>query len=341
MTSVNKRRAVIVSIVAVIALFIAYFMTKGPSDFPGPGSGSAVVVVVRGDSISGIGNALTQAGVVASADAFVNAANANPKSKSIGPGKYTMLKEMSGQGAVEYMLDPKSRAESRLILPEGLRLDQSLEAASKATNIPVADFNEAVKHANQLGLPAYAKNQAEGFLYPASYDLAGDETADSTLSMVFARFAKASKQLNLESKAAALGKTPFEVMTIASLVQAEGNPTDYNKIARVIYNRINQGMPLQFDTTVAYGLDITKVSLNAAELQKDTPYNTYVHKGLPVGPINSPGAAAINAALNPAKGPWVYFVTVNLETGETKFAKKYSKFLKAKAELQAYLKNHG
>lgn len=341
MTVANKRRALTVSVVAVIAIVIAFFVTKGPSDFPGPGSGNAVVIVVRGDSISGIGNALTEAGVVASADAFVNAANANPKSKSIGPGKYTMLKEMSGQGAVEYMLDPKSRAASRLILPEGLRLNQSLEAASNATNIPVEQFNEAATHADQLGLPAYAKNQAEGFLYPASYDLAGDETADSTLSMVFERFAQASKQLDLEVKAAALGQTPFEIMTIASLVQAEGNPTDYDKIARVIYNRLKLGMPLQFDTTVAYGLGITKVSLNAAELQKDTPYNTYVRKGLPAGPINSPGTAAINAALNPATGPWIYFVTVNLETGETKFAKKYSKFLKAKAELQAYLKNHG
>lgn len=341
MTPLNRRRAIVVTLVAVIALVIAFFVTKGPSDFPGPGSGSAVVIVVRGDSISGIGNALAEAGVVASADAFVNAANANSRSKSIGPGKYTMLKQMSGQGAVDYMLDPKSRAESRLVLPEGLRLSQSLEVTNKATGIPVDDLNNAASHANQLGLPTYANNQAEGFLFPASYDLAGDETADSTLSMLFARFAKASKQLDLESKAATLGKTPYEVMTIASLVQAEGNPTDYKKIARVIYNRLNQGMPLQLDTTVAYGLGITKVSLTAAELQKDSPYNTYVRKGLPAGPINSPGAEAINAALNPAKGRWLYFVTVNLETGETKFARNYAKFLKAKAELQAYLKNHG
>jgi len=341
MTPVNRRRAIIVTGVAVFALVIAFFVTKGPADYPGPGSGSAVVVVVRGDSISGIGNALAQAGVVASADAFVNAANANARSKSIGPGRYTMLKEMSGQGAVDYMLDPKSRAESRLVLPEGLRLSQSLAAMNKATGISIGDLNNAVSRANQLGLPAYASNQAEGFLFPASYDLAGDETADSTLSMLFARFAKASKHMDLESRAAALGKTPYEVMTIASLVQAEGNPSDYKKIARVIYNRLNQGMPLQLDTTVAYGLGITKVSLTAAELQKDSPYNTYTRKGLPAGPINSPGEEAINAALNPANGRWLYFVTVNLETGETKFARNYAKFLKAKAELQAYLKNHG
>lgn len=341
MKHMRRRQVFIVSVLAVLAILVAYFVTKGPSDYPGPGSGSAVVVVVRGDSISGIGDALTEAGVVASSDAFINAANADPKSKSIGPGKYSMLKQMSGAEAVAYMLDPKSRAQSRLVLPEGLRIDQSFEAASKATNISMRDFNDAANHANQLGLPSYANNQAEGFLFPASYDLAGDETADKTLSMLFLRFNRASEELDLESKSSALGRTPFEVMTIASLVQAEGNPTDYKKIARVIYNRLAMGMPLQLDTSVAYGLGITKVSLNASELQKDTPYNTYTRKGLPAGPINSPGTAAISAALNPAKGPWVYFVTVNLETGETKFAKKYSKFLKAKAELQAYLKNHG
>jgi UPF0755 protein len=100
-------------------------------------------------------------------------------------------------------------------------------------------------------------------------------------------------------------------------------------------------MPLQLDTTVAYGLGITKVSLSADELRSDTPFNTYVRTGLPATPINSPGAAAIEAALNPAKGPWVYFVTVNLDTGETVFAKNYAKFLTAKARLQAFLKSQG
>lgn len=341
MTPRNKQRVIIATALAVIALIAVFFLTKGAPDFSGPGQGKTTVIVVRGDSISGIANALTQAEVVASPDAFISAANANSKSKSIGPGRYTMLKEMSGAGAVELMLNPKSRADSRLVLPEGLRISQSLAQASAATSLPTDQFIEALKNAPGLGLPSYANGNAEGFLFPASYDLAGDETADTTLQMLFKRFNQASKEMNLESNAIALGQTPYGIMKVASLVQAEGHPNDYAKIARVIYNRLAVGMPLQLDTTVAYGLGITKVSLSADELRSDTPFNTYVHAGLPATPINSPGAAAIKAALNPAKGPWLYFVTVNLDTGETKFAKNYNKFLKAKAELQAYLKNQG
>jgi len=328
-------------VLTVIALIAVFFLTKSAPDFAGPGQGKTTVIVVRGDSISGIANALTEAKVVASPDAFISAANDNAKSKSIGPGRYTMLREMSGAGAVELMLDPKSRADSRLVLPEGLRINQSLAEASTATSIPVETFTQSLKNAQDLGLPAYANGNAEGFLFPASYDLAGDETADTTLKMLFTRFTQASKEMNLVSAARALGQTPYDIMKVASLVQAEGHPKDYAKIARVIYNRLNSGMPLQLDTTVAYGLGITEVSLSADELRSDTPFNTYVRTGLPATPINSPGAAAIEAALNPAKGPWVYFVTVNLDTGETVFAKNYAKFLTAKARLQAFLKSQG
>ena len=341
MTPKNSQKVFIASAIAVVALIAVFFLTKSAPDFSGPGQGKAIVSVVRGDSISGIANALTEADVVASPEAFINAANANAKSKSIGPGRYSMLKEMSGAGAVELMLDPKSRADSRLVLPEGLRINQSLAQASAATSIPVETFSESLKNAQALGLPGYAKGNAEGFLFPASYDLAGDETADTTLQMLFQRFNQASKEMNLEASAAALGRTAYDVMKVASLVQAEGHPNDYAKIARVIYNRLAIGMPLQLDTSVAYGLGITKLSLSANELRSNTPFNTYVNPGLPKTPINSPGAAAIKAALNPAKGPWLYFVTVNLDTGETKFAKNYNKFLKAKAELQNYLRNHG
>jgi len=341
MTPKSKQRVFIASALAIAALIAVFFLTKSAPDFSGPGQGKVVVVVVRGDSISGIASTLKDAGVVASPEAFINAANANSKSKSIGPGRYSMLNEMSGAGAVELMLDPKSRADSRLVLPEGLRINQSLAEASAATSIPVKSFTDSLNSDGNLGLPAFANGNAEGFLFPASYDLAGDETSDATLQMLFSRFNQASKEMNLEASATALGKTPYDVIKVASLVQAEGHPNDYAKIARVIYNRLELGMPLQLDTTVAYGLGITKLSLSADELRSKTPFNTYVNPGLPKTPINSPGAAAIKAALNPAKGPWKYFVTVNLDTGETKFAKNYNKFLKAKAELQNYLKNRG
>lgn len=341
MTRERRLLAVGASLIAVIALIAVFLVTRGPADYPGPGSGTTTVIVVRGDSLSAIANTLVEADVVASQGAFVDAANADPKARTIGPGSYTMLKQMSGEQAVALMLDPKSRAQSRLVLPEGLRLQQSLATAAKATSLPVEQFTDALTRATALGLPAYAKGNSEGFLFPASYDLAGDETADSTLHMLYGRFAKASRDLSLRARAAQLGRTPYEIMTIASLVQAEGHPSDYRKIARVVYNRLEAGMRLEFDTTIAYGLGITKVSLTADQLRTDTPYNTRLHAGLPPTPINSPGEAAIEAALDPAPGSWLYFVTVDLSTGETRFARSYAKFLEYKAQLQAYLRDHG
>lgn len=340
MTRRNRLIALAVSVVAVLGLLVVFFANRGGSDYPGPGSGKAVVIVVRGDSLSAIANTLVEAGVVASDTAFLDAAKSNDKSQSIGPGRYSLLKEMSGEGALALMLDAKSRADSRLVLPEGLRLNQSIETASQATGIPPASFDESLQSTEDLGLPAWANGQPEGMLFPASYDLAGDENADDVLKMLFKRFNQEAKDLHLEARAAAQQSDPYTVMIIASMIQAEGHPADYAKVAQVIYNRLAAGMPLQLDSTVAYGLGITNISLTADQLKSDTPYNTYVHRGLPPTPINSPGSAAIEAALAPAKGKWLYFVTVNPDTGETRFARNYQKFLRDKAVLQDYLRNH-
>ncbi|MDO9486482.1 MAG: endolytic transglycosylase MltG [Actinomycetota bacterium] len=339
MTRRNRLLMLGISILAVIALVLVFMTSRGGTDFSGPGSGEAVVIVVRGDSLSAIANTLVTAGVVASDSAFLDAARNNEKSQTIGPGRYTMLREMSGEGALTLMLDPKSRADSRLVLPEGLRLTQSVTTAALETGIAKEDFDEALKKSADLGLPTWAQNQPEGFAFPASYDLAGDESAEDVWRKLFARFNQEAKALDLESGAEALQLDPYSIMVIASMVQAEGHPADYAKVARVIYNRLDAGMPLQMDSTVAYGLGITQISLTADQLQSQTPYNTYVNRGLPPTPINSPGSAAIEAALNPAKGKWLYFVTVNPDTGETRFARNYAKFLRDKAVFQQYLRD--
>lgn len=341
MTRRNRLITLVVSVIAVLALLLVFITSRGGSDFSGPGSGKAVVIVVRGDSLSGIANTLVEAGVVASDTAFLDAVRANDKAQTIGPGRYTLLQEMSGEGALALMLDPKSRADSRLVLPEGLRLSQSIDTSSEATGIPKEAFDEALAEPENLGIPAWAGDEPEGLLFPASYDLAGDETASAVLKMLVERFNQESRDLDLESGSTALQLDPYSIMIIASMIQAEGHPADYAKVARVIYNRLDAGMPLQLDSTVAYGLGITQISLTADQLKSDTPYNTYVNKGLPPTPINSPGTAAIEAALAPAKGRWLYFVTVNPDTGETRFARNYQKFLRDKAVLQEYLRTQG
>lgn len=314
---------------------------SGSDDYPGPGSGSVTIIVKKGDSLTSMGAALADAGVVKSADAFVSAAAANEASGSIGPGTYTLRRQMSGDGAVALMLDPVSRASSRLVLPEGLRLIQTLETAAEATKIPVSEFEAVLQDPAQLNLPAWAKDRPEGFMFPATYDLTGDESAKSLLRSFVKRFDQASSTTDLVTRSAKIGRSPYEVLIVASLLQGEGTPNDFAKIARVVYNRLDAGMPLQFDSTVAYGLGVTQLNLTQDQLESSSPYNTYVVKGLPPTPINSPGEAALEAALNPAKGKWLFFVTVNPDTKETKFAKSYDKFLSLKAEYQAYLDSKG
>jgi UPF0755 protein len=152
------------------------------------------------------------------------------------------------------------------------------------------------------------------------------------------RFNQESATVGLASAAQHAGLTPGQVITMASLVQAEGGRlSDYPKIARVIYNRLKQGIPLELDSTVLYGLNTFGIIASDTQLQSTSPYNTYKRKGLTPGPIDSPGDAAIRAVLSPASGNWIYFVTVNPKTGETLFTSSQAQFQQFRQELEQNL----
>lgn len=337
----GRRIAALVSVgIVILMVGSAYLLLKGnsdPNDFSGSGTGTAVVVVGRGDTLTEIGQKLEDADVVLTAGAFIDVADVDDRAASIGPGKYTLRKQMSAASALELMLDPESRAESRLVLPEGLRFEQTVSTAAEASSLPKSAFQEVLQDPAGLELPPWAKDRPEGFMFPASYDLSGDETAKSLLRSLVKRFNQASADIGIEDRAAEVGLSPYEVMIVASLIQAEGSPQDFAKVARVIYNRLDKDMPLQLDSTVAYALGVTDLTLSAEQLKTASPYNTYVRRGLPPRPINSPGEAAIEAALAPAKGKWLYFVLTDPRTTETKFATTYEKFLELKKQYQANL----
>jgi UPF0755 protein len=334
--------ALVVGVAALLAGVIAAFTGGSESnDYEGEGAGSVAIVVARGDSLTTIGNTLAAANVIKSAQAFVDAAEVNEMSTSIGPGRYTLREQMSGSSALALMLDPISRTDSRLILREGLRLDQTLDLAATATDLPLSEFQEVVENTDQLPLPDWADSRPQGFMFPATYELAGDETAESVIEMLVNRFNQSAINVRLESRATAVGKSPYEVLIIASLLEAELIPEDFAKGAAVVYNRLEAGMPLQFDSTVSYALGIQELQLDAEQLKTESPYNTYQVKGLPPTPINSPGEAAIEAALSPAKGNWLYFVAVNPDTRETKFAKTYDRFLELKQIYREFLESNG
>ena len=230
----------------------------------------------------------------------------------------------------------------KVTIPEGLRLSQIVAYLGAKSGISASAYQAILKNPAQLHLPTYANGKPEGYLFPATYDVVPHESALGVLSGMVQQFDAEAAQLNLATAARHVHLSEGQVIIMASLVEAEGGRlTDYPKIARVIYNRIAQDIPLQLDSTVLYGLNKYGIIASDAELTSTSRYNTYKYKGLPPGPIDSPGAAAIQAVLNPAPGNWIYFVTVNPKTGETLFTASQAQFAQYRAELQQYLQQHG
>lgn len=317
----------------------------GAEDYSGEGTDPVAVTVVKGQTLAQIGQTLKKEGVVASVDAWLAAAKREPQAMSIGPGLYDMRLRMSAKSAVNRMIDPKNRIIDQLLLREGLRIWESIDKISAATGLSKAKLEKAANNGDKIGLPNYAHDFAEGFLFPATYQLEKGESATEVMTRLVDRWNEAADKLKLNAGAKKLGITPYEAMIIASLVQAEGHPDDFAKVARVIYNRLDKdtwggtsGL-LQMDATVNYALKSSDLRLSTEQLQNTkSKYNTYLYPGLPPTPINSPGEDAMKAALHPADGDWLYYVTVNPDTGETKFTADYDEFLKFRDELEAWYK---
>ncbi|NGN93814.1 endolytic transglycosylase MltG [Nocardioides sp. KC13] len=319
-----------------------------PADYPGPGTDPVSFEVHQGDSVAAVGRNLKEAGVVESVDAFIDAAN--EKGLSVQVGFYPLKKKMASKDVVEILANPENIDTINVTITEGSRAKAIYKVLAEKTKKKPAEFKKAAEDTEAIGLPDYAKGNVEGYLFPATYAFPPDATPTEMLAMMVDRWEQALGDNDIEARAKQLkcgdGKacTPEQIMTVASLVEAEGRGDDMAKIARVIYNRVeNPGTAgqagfLQIDATVNYALGKSgSTELGGVDVQTvDSPYNTYTNKGLPPGPIGAPGDHAIQAALNPAEGDWYYYVTVNLKTGETKFAKNYDQFLKFKAEYKNY-----
>ncbi len=313
----------------------------GTQDFAGPGTGSVEFKVNSGDTAAAIGRNLKAAGVVKSVDAFTEAASAEPKSRKIQVGSYSLKKEMAAVDALAILIDPKNVVKNTVTIPEGLRVADIVKVLADKTDFSSADYERVLKKPQKLRLPGYAKGNVEGYLYPATYELGPDDTAKSILKAMVKRFKQAAADVDLKGRAADLGYKPGEMVTIASLIQVESPPKYMPKVSRVIYNRLETAGEtnylLQLDATVnfAHGENLGATTTDE-ERALDSPYNTYVTPGLPPGAIAAPGADALEAALNPADGPWFYYVTVNLATGRTKFAVTFDEHNANRAQLLKY-----
>ncbi|NUP73566.1 MAG: endolytic transglycosylase MltG [Sinomonas sp.] len=313
------------SVVAALALRSALGMDK-VADYPGPGSGQVQVTVQPGTGLLTVAQELQQDGVVADADTFVRAFSGI--GGKIRPGDFTFKEHMRASDAAQILAADGPKA-IYFALSAGLRITDSLDTIAKSAGVDRADLEKLNSQPAQFGLPAQAKN-LEGYLAPGEYRFPVGTPAKEILTSLVTTTLENLKQDGITDPA-----KQYEVLTVASIVQAEGGQADYGNVAGAIYNRLKpndqtNGL-VQSDATVTYGLGTKTVQLTE-EQKADTnnAYNTYVHVGLPPGPIGSPGSKAVAAASHPTANDYLYWVTVNLDTGETKFAKTY-------AEHQGYV----
>lgn len=303
------------------------------ADFAGSGTGTAQISVVQDATLTQIGQTLQNEGVVASVRAFTEAAAKSPAGTRIQPGTYTLRLRMAAVSALNVLLDPANA--NALTIPEGRRAEQIYAAVDQKLKLAAGTTKGvAGQQVAALGLPESARGNPEGYLFPSTYPVTGETTPLTLLQLMVAQAAKRQTSDGVAEAAEAFGRSPYEILTLASLVQGEAdNPEDMTKVARVVYNRLAKSMPLQFDSTINYALNRSTLTTTAGDTKLDSPFNSYLHPGLPPTPIANPGREALQAATHPAEGDWLYFVTVG--PGDTRFTDSYEQHQRNVAEFNA------
>lgn len=302
------------------------------NDFPGPGAGDVSITVKSGDSGEIIVRQLLEAGVVKNfRTTYQLVLDTDP---TFYPGVFTLKRQMRSIDAINALTDQNSASLNRTTIKEGLRANVLFGVLSESTGIEKSEFESYFNKPELFGLKKNLPS-IEGYLFPATYNFAPGSSAKQILQEMIDRMQQEIQKFNIpESKV-------HEVLTLASIVQKEARiEGDFYKASRTFLNRIDIGMHLQSDATVSYGVNGNTVSTSKADRSNRNGFNTYLYPGLPIGPISSPGSVAIDAALNPAKGKWLYFCTINLKTGETVFSETYAQHEVAVAQWQAWMREN-
>lgn len=350
--AMRKRRNLIICIIVVIALALisvggvfAYRAARNwrrtnmaheslVEDYPGPGDTDVAFTVKQGEGIMEVGANLVQQQIVKSADTFATYVSSNDK--TLYPGTYALKTHMKASQAADILSD-QGNAKGFAEVRQGERVSTVIERICADNDIDKTRFEAIVNNRDEASkiLPAEANGNFEGWLEPGTYTVGDVATAPERLlkEMVDARIRK------LDEMGVPQGAERERMLIIASIAEAEVNSSDYySKVSRVIYNRLDKDMTLGMDSTVAYGASINGMQLTNDQLQDTSnPYNTRVNRGLPPTPISNPGDDAIEAAMHPADGNWLYFVTTDLKTGETKFADTDEQFQQL---VQEYRRNN-
>lgn len=342
----------VVSILLIVGLIAWIAIARGGvsgKDFEGTGNGEEQVVEIpEGSNLSALGPELEKRGIVASDGAFQTAAANNPNADSIQPGFYRLEGEMSAESAVDALLDPQHRITPLQVYGGATLMDINILGGQtrygilsmiqqvscgdtpKPGCVTVDQLNDVAANADpaELGVPEWAREtvagragdgkRLEGLIAPGEYIIDPHADAKAILTDLITRSAKQYEDTDIVGRAKAVGLTPYELLTAASLVEREAPAGEFDKVARVILNRLKAPMRLEFDSTVNYGLPSVEVATTDADRARVTPWNTYAMDGLPQTPIASPSMEAIEAMEHPADGNWLFFVTVDKD-GTTVF----------------------
>lgn len=340
----RRIRLVVVSVVALIALaFMAnasysFLLSLQPeeteaADYEGAGTGAVEIVIEEGSSGADIAATLYAADVVASEEAMLEALALNPDSQSIQPGWYTLPRQMRAEYAVEALLDSSYRRVVRYTIPEGLYATAIYARIANVTDYTEEQIADVAENSgDSWGLPEQAGGNPEGWLFPDTYTFDPDATIEDILHTMVDRTTEILTANNVAEE------DWQEILTVASLVEREARlDEDRPIIAGVIYNRLEMDMPLQIDASIQYVVRNDNLELTAEELDIDSPYNLRLNTGLPPTPIAASGEASIVAAVNPTESDYLFWVTVNPDTGETKYAVTNAEHEENVAEYQAWL----
>jgi UPF0755 protein len=310
-------------IASVLVIYLLSVIKSGPNtaaDFDcssDPGQQSASIDVISGETGLEIARELFEKDVIASSEVFFRLAVTDPKAALIAPGVHIIDTQICAQTALEQLLDSK-RIAGLIAVAEGAWVSEVKKLFTKA-GYPQDEVKAAFANAD-VPKPF---TQLEGLLFPAQYSFAQGTEADVALKEMIARGLAEVVKAGFLSESSKY--SPQQLLTIASIIQAEGGDGDFTKVSRVIYNRLRIGMPLQMDSTVHFIMESRgNIFLSTKSTMINSPYNTYRKYGLPPGPIGNPGREAMKAALSPAPGDWLYFITVAPQ--DTRFTNSLEEF---------------
>ncbi len=319
-------------VAAIVAIAVAWFLIALFQPLHGDGSGRVVVTIPKGASVSEVGDILDEKGVVSSSTLFQIRVTIAGKRSDLPAGHFVLANDMSYGSAIDELSKSKDKpqpapAGNTITIPEGYSRAQTAPLA-REVGLKGSYLKETVS-SKYLDPAEYGGKDAkdlEGFLFPDTFDFKPHAPVANLVQLQLQDFKRRIEGVDM-GYARSKNLTVYDVVTIASMVQAESGTASQDKlVAAVIYNRLHEGMPLGIDATIRFATGNYESPLTESELATDSPYNTRLNQGLPPGPIGNPGLAAIEAAAHPAKADYLFYVTKPNACNELEFSKTEAEF---------------